>query len=65
MGHHRRAALAGIQERRQALELDLLAILKQNPASSTLALEHASAQRRIPVGFLQVDKQQLNHCVPS
>ena len=63
MGPHRRAALVGIQERRQALELDLPAILKQNPASSTHALEHASAQRRI--GFLQVDKQQLNHCVPS
>jgi hypothetical protein len=61
MGSHRRAALAGIQERRQALELDLPAILKQNPASSTYALEHASAQRRI--GFLQVDwYKQLKLC---
>jgi hypothetical protein len=30
--------------RRQALELDLPAILKQNPASSTHALEYASAR---------------------
>jgi len=50
----RRAVLAGIQERRQVLGVDLWQVPRQGSARNTYALEHGPAPRRI--GFLaQVD----------
>jgi hypothetical protein len=63
MGRPRRAALAGVHEGGEALEVDLCQVPRQNSGCNTHALEHDPAQRRI--GFLaQVDRRQLKLCVP-
>jgi hypothetical protein len=43
----RQAALAGIQERRQALRVDLWQVPWQDPACNTHALEHSLTKSQI------------------
>jgi hypothetical protein len=50
MGRPRRAALAGIHEGGEALEVDLPQVPRQNSGCNSHALEYDSTQRRI--GFL-------------
>lgn len=64
MGPYKRAALGGMEERGQALGLDLQKVSKQDSERNTHALEHGSSQKR--VSFLsQVDREQLKLCVPT
>ena len=58
MGGSRRAALAGMEERGQALEVDLQEVPRQDSGRSTHTFEHSTDQRR--VGFLpQVNRRLL------
>jgi hypothetical protein len=50
MGSYRRAALAGVQEGGQVVEVDLPPVPRQDSACSTHTFEHRTGQRR--VGFL-------------
>lgn len=50
MGSYRRAALAGVQEGGQVVEVDLPPVPRQDSACSTHTFEHGTGQRR--VGFL-------------
>ena len=54
MERDRRAALAGIQERGQVLELDLRQVPKQNSGRRAHALDHGTGQSRVDV-LPQVD----------
>lgn len=63
MGFYRRAALAGVQEREQVVEVDLPPVPGQQSACSTHTFEHRKGQRR--VGFLeQVDRWLLVRTCP-
>jgi hypothetical protein len=58
MGRARRAALADIQGRGKALEVDLLQVARQNFSHHTHTLEHGASQSQIDFYF--VEKQQID-----
>jgi hypothetical protein len=63
MGSYRGAALTGVQEGGQVVEVDLPTVPKQESACSTHTFEHHTGQRR--VGFLaQVDRRLLVRTCP-
>jgi hypothetical protein len=63
MGSYRRAALAGVQEGAQVVEVDLPPVPRQDSGCSTHTFDHRTGQRRL--GFLaQVDRRLLVRTCP-